>query len=93
MPRITGVLSPVVTPFNADYSPDAARFVRQCKWLVANNVGLAAFGTNSEANSLTADERIELLDKLVEGGIDPARMMPAPAAARSAIRCASPRMR
>jgi 4-hydroxy-tetrahydrodipicolinate synthase len=76
MPRITGVLSPVVTPFNADYSPDAARFVRQCKWLVANNVGLAAFGTNSEANSLTADERIELLDKLVEGGIDPARMMP-----------------
>ena len=76
MSRITGVLSPVVTPFNADYSPDAARFVRQCKWLVANNVGLAAFGTNSEANSLTADERIGLLEKLVEGGIDPARMMP-----------------
>jgi 4-hydroxy-tetrahydrodipicolinate synthase len=50
--------------------------VRQCKWLVANNVGLAAFGTNSEANSLTVDERIELLEKLVEGGIDPARMMP-----------------
>jgi 4-hydroxy-tetrahydrodipicolinate synthase len=76
MGRITGVLSPVVTPFNADYSPDAARFVRQCRWLVANNVGLAAFGTNSEANSLTADERIDLLEKLVEGGIDPARMMP-----------------
>jgi 4-hydroxy-tetrahydrodipicolinate synthase len=76
MTRIAGVLSPVVTPFNADYSPDAARFVRQCRWLIANNVGLAAFGTNSEANSLTADERIALLDKLVEGGIDPARMMP-----------------
>jgi 4-hydroxy-tetrahydrodipicolinate synthase len=76
MARITGVLSPVVTPFNADYTPDAARFVRQCRWLVANNVGLAAFGTNSEANSLTVDERIDLLEKLVEGGIDPARMMP-----------------
>ena len=74
--RITGVLSPVVTPFKADYSPDTERFVRQCKWLVANNVGLAVFGTNSEANSLAAGERMELLEKLVESGVDPARMMP-----------------
>jgi 4-hydroxy-tetrahydrodipicolinate synthase len=74
--RITGVLSPVVTPFKPDLSPDAERFVRQCKWLVANNVGLAVFGTNSEANSLAAGERMELLEKLVEAGVDPARMMP-----------------
>ena len=74
--RITGVLSPVVTPFKADLSPDAERFVRQCKWLVANNVGLAVFGTNSEANSLAVGERMELLEKLVEAGIAPARMMP-----------------
>ena len=74
--RITGVLSPVVTPFKPDYSPDAERFVRQCKWLIANNVGLAVFGTNSEANSLSADERMSLLEKLVEAGIDAARMMP-----------------
>ena len=74
--RITGVLSPVVTPFKADYSPDTERFVRQCKWLVANNVGLAVFGTNSEANSLAAGERMELLEKLVEAGVDPVRMMP-----------------
>ena len=74
--RITGVLSPVVTPFKPDFSPDTERFVRQCKWLVENNVGLAVFGTNSEANSLAAGERMELLEKLVEAGIDPARMMP-----------------
>jgi len=74
--RITGVLSPVVTPFKADYSPDTGRFVRQCQWLLANKVGLAVFGTNSEANSLAADERMLLLDKLVEAGVDPARMMP-----------------
>jgi len=74
--RITGVLSPVVTPFKADLSPDTERFVRQCKWLVANQVGLAVFGTNSEANSLAVSERMELLEKLVEAGIDPARMMP-----------------
>ena len=74
--RITGVLSPVVTPFKADLSPDTERFVRQCKWLVANNVGLAVFGTNSEANSLAVGERMELLEKLVEAGVAPARMMP-----------------
>jgi 4-hydroxy-tetrahydrodipicolinate synthase len=74
--RITGVLSPVVTPFKADLSPDTERFVRQCKWLVANNVGLAVFGTNSEANSLAAGERMELLEKLIEAGIPPERMMP-----------------
>ena len=48
--RIGGVLSPVVTPFTADLSPDAERFVRQCRWLLSQNVGLAVFGTNSEAN-------------------------------------------
>jgi 4-hydroxy-tetrahydrodipicolinate synthase len=74
--RISGVLSPVVTPFKADLSPDPERFIRQCRWLVSQNVGLAAFGTNSEANSLSVDERIELLDRLVGAGIDPARMMP-----------------
>ena len=74
--RITGVLSPVVTPFKADLSPDTERFVRQCKWLVANKVGLAVFGTNSEANSLAAGERMELLEKLIEAGVPAARMMP-----------------
>jgi len=74
--RITGVLSPVVTPFKADLSPDPERFVRQCRWLLSQSVGLAVFGTNSEANSLSVDEKIELLDRLVGAGLDPARMMP-----------------
>jgi 4-hydroxy-tetrahydrodipicolinate synthase len=74
--RIRGVLSPVVTPFKADLSPDPQRFVRHCRWLLSQNVGLAVFGTNSEANSLCVEERIELLDRLVEAGLDPARMMP-----------------
>jgi len=74
--KIRGVLSPVVTPFTADLAPDPERFVRHCRWLLSQDVGLAVFGTNSEANSLSLDERVELLDRLVEGGIDPARMMP-----------------
>src|SRR3954469_11856235 len=74
--RIRGVLSPVVTPFKADLSPDKERFIAHCKWLLSQDCGLAVFGTNSEANSLAAEERTMLLDALVSAGVDPARMMP-----------------
>ena len=74
--RIRGVLAPVVTPFQADLSPDRERFIRHCRWLLSQNCGLAPFGTTSEANSMSTDERISLLDALVAAGIDPSRMMP-----------------
>jgi len=74
--RIRGVLAPVVTPFNRDLSPDPKRFIAQCKWMLTQNCGLAVFGTNSEANSLSVNERIALLDALLAADIDPARMMP-----------------
>ena len=74
--RIRGVLAPVVTPFNQDLSPDPLRFIVHCKWLLTQQCGLAVFGTNSEANSLSADERIALLDALLAADVDAARMMP-----------------
>src|SRR5580765_2609958 len=74
--RIRGVLAPVVTPFQNDLSPDQERLIRHCKWLLSQNCGLAVFGTNSEANSMSAEERMALLDALVAAGIDPSRMMP-----------------
>jgi 4-hydroxy-tetrahydrodipicolinate synthase len=74
--RIRGVLAPVVTPFGADFSPDKERFIAHCQWLLSQNCGLAVFGTNSEANSLAAEERSTLLDELVAAGVDPSRMMP-----------------
>ena len=74
--RIRGVLAPVVTPFKADLTPDCERFVRHCQWLLSQNCGLAVFGTNSEANSMAAEERLTLLDALVAAGIEPSRMMP-----------------
>src|SRR5436853_7313856 len=74
--RIRGVLAPVVTPFKADLSPDRERLIRHCQWLLSQNCGLAVFGTNSEANSMSSDERMKLLDALTAAGIDPARMMP-----------------
>ena len=75
-PRIKGVLSPVVTPFKADLTPDTERYIAQCRWLLTQNCGLAVFGTNSEANSLSVNERIALLDALLAADVDPTRMMP-----------------
>ncbi|MGB3245815.1 MAG: dihydrodipicolinate synthase family protein [Sulfitobacter sp.] len=71
-----GVLSPVVTPFDEDLRPDIAQLAAQCRWLLSNDVGLALFGTNSEATSLGLDERCEILDGLVQAGIPVSRMMP-----------------
>jgi 4-hydroxy-tetrahydrodipicolinate synthase len=56
--------------------PDADRFVRHCRWLIEQDVGLAVFGTNSEANSLGVQEKRGLLDTLLQAGIPAARMMP-----------------
>jgi 4-hydroxy-tetrahydrodipicolinate synthase len=75
--RIEGVLSPVITPFKRDLSPDADRFVKHCRWLMKSGcAGLAVFGTNSEANSMSVEEKLELLDALVKGGVPAASLMP-----------------
>jgi 4-hydroxy-tetrahydrodipicolinate synthase len=75
--RIEGVLAPVITPFRRDLSPDPDRFVRHCKWLMRSGCsGLAVFGTNSEANSMSVEEKLELLEALVKGGVPAAVLMP-----------------
>jgi 4-hydroxy-tetrahydrodipicolinate synthase len=72
-----GVLVPVLTPFTPSGMPDADRFVAFCRWLLEQGAdGLAIFGTTSEANSMAAGERMELLDRLVASGIPAAKLMP-----------------
>lgn len=73
---LPAVLSPVLTPFKEDGSPDAQKLLKQCQWLEANGVGQAIFGTNSEANSMSAPQKMATLTTLVEGGLNPAHMMP-----------------
>ena len=74
--RFAGVLAPVITPFLENLAPDPERLAAHCRWLLGQGVGLALFGTNSEGNSLSVKEKTELLDRLIDQGIDPARMMP-----------------
>jgi 4-hydroxy-tetrahydrodipicolinate synthase len=76
-PIFSGVIAPAVTPFGEDGAPDPDRFVDHCEWLLEDGcTALAPFGTTSEANSLGLDERMELLEELVDAGIDPAKLMP-----------------
>jgi 4-hydroxy-tetrahydrodipicolinate synthase len=74
--RCSGVFAPVIMPFESGLAVNASQLIRQCKWLLTQNVGIAVFGTNSEANSLSVDEKIDLLDQLIDAGIDPSRLMP-----------------
>jgi len=73
---LPAVLSPVLTPFKDDGSPDAQKLLKQCQWLEANGVGQAIFGTNSEANSISAPQKMDTLTALIKGGLNPAHMMP-----------------
>jgi 4-hydroxy-tetrahydrodipicolinate synthase len=74
--RPRGVMSPVLTPFGADLAPSVPRFIKHCRWLLDQGVGLAIFGTNSEANSLSVQEKRGLLDALLAADLPPERMVP-----------------
>ncbi|UCE31280.1 MAG: dihydrodipicolinate synthase family protein [Burkholderiales bacterium] len=75
-PRLQGVFAPVVTPFHPEHAPASGRFVSHCRWLIGQGVGLAVFGTNSEAASLSLAEKCALLEALLEAGLPAERMMP-----------------
>lgn len=75
--RLHGVFAPVLTPMRDDLSPDTPKWIAFCKQLLADGcTGLAPFGTTSEANSLGLDERMEMLDALVEADVPAAQLMP-----------------
>lgn len=75
--NFSGVIAPVLTPFGEDGAPDLDRFVEHCEWLMEDGcTALAPFGTTSEGNSVGLDERMEMLEELVDAGIDPKKLMP-----------------
>jgi 4-hydroxy-tetrahydrodipicolinate synthase len=75
--NFSGVIAPVLTPFGEDGEPDADRYVEHCEWLLEDGcTALAPFGTTSEANSLSTDERMELLEILADSDVDPDKLMP-----------------
>ena len=73
----SGVLVPVLTPYDDDLAPDTARFVAHSQALLEEGAdGLAIFGTTSEGNALSLGEKLALLEELVGSGVAAARLMP-----------------
>jgi 4-hydroxy-tetrahydrodipicolinate synthase len=73
---LPGVLAPVLTPFKRNLAPDTELYVRFCRWLHGKGVGLAIFGTNSEANSMSVEERCDLLAAVIAGGLPAGALLP-----------------
>lgn len=73
---IHGVWSPVLVPMDNDFAIDVDRFLFHARWLLQQGChGLALFGTTSEANSFSLEERMQLLEAALGAGIDPKQIM------------------
>lgn len=72
----TGVYAAALTPMTADLAVDLERVVAHSRWLLANGCdGVAPLGTTGEANSLSLDERLAILDALADAGITGSQMI------------------
>lgn len=75
--KIHGLVAPILTPFNDDLSVATCLYVAHAKRLLDQGcAGIAPFGTTGEALSVGIDERIAAVRDLIDGGVDPAIMIP-----------------
>ena len=64
---IKGIIPPILTPMNADESVNEKELRHQVNRMVEAGVhGIFAFGTNGESYALTPDEKIRILEIVVE---------------------------
>jgi len=72
-----GVFAAALTPLNPDLSINRAALVGHCRWLLENGCdGLAVLGTTGEANSFSVEERIDVLDTVIAGGVPADTLIP-----------------
>lgn len=72
-----GVNAAALTSFNDDLTLNYDKTIAHCHYLLSNGCNsLAVLGTTSETQSLSLAERETLLEKLVESGIAPQKMLP-----------------
>ena len=75
--RINGLIAPILTPFNDDLSIATDLYLAHAQRLFSQGcAAIAPFGTTGEALSVGIDERIAAIQGLIDGGIDPSRMIP-----------------
>lgn len=75
--KMRGVTTPILTPFNNDLSLAPDLYVNQAAWLLEQGIHyISPFGTTGEALSMSVAERLNAVDQLIDGGIDPKTLMP-----------------
>ena len=73
---LRGVYAPTLTPIRADLSIDLEAYTEFCHRLLAGGChGLVLFGTNSEATSFSAGERMAAVDAVIESGVAADRLV------------------
>ena len=67
-----GLFTASLTPLNADLSVNHQLLIKHINWLLdQGSNGICLMGTTGEANSFSNRERMEVLDNVIENGIDP----------------------
>ena len=67
-----GLFTASLTPLNADLSVNHQLLIKHINWLLdQGSNGICLMGTTGEANSFSNRERMEVLDNVIEHGIDP----------------------
>jgi len=75
--KMIGVTAPILTPFNDNLSFAPDLYISQAEWLLEQGIHyIAPFGTTGEALSMSVAERLSAVEQLIDGGIDPAVLMP-----------------
>lgn len=77
MPKLRGVIAPILTPFEKDGSIARELFVAHARWVLDQGAHyLSPFGTTGEALSVSVRERKQALEWLLLAGIPADRLMP-----------------
>jgi 4-hydroxy-tetrahydrodipicolinate synthase len=74
--RPRGVYAAIMKPLTRDFQVDLPLLVAHGRWLLANGCdGLAPLGTTGEANSLSVDQRLRVIDAMASAGLPMAKMI------------------
>ncbi|MFC3119481.1 dihydrodipicolinate synthase family protein [Jhaorihella thermophila] len=77
MPRLSGIICPLLTPFEPDGTIARDLWVVHAAWVLDQGAHyLSPFGTTGEALSVGMQARMQALEWLVEAGIPADRLMP-----------------
>lgn len=77
MSALTGVVTPILTPFEADGRIASDLWVEHAKWILAEGSHFVSpFGTTGEALSLSSRARMAAVEALIDAGVPPAQIIP-----------------